>query len=286
MTARSEARRLRLTTLGRPIDLRAPTNLAILVLSLLAGLAGIGLDLSRGAAWDSALLEGLRWGGACFLSWALARETDPDRWASAFFAAVGGLAGAVLLGPPSFLFLLWFLIALRYINRSTGVAPGILDFGALYGIKLWLGFSAHWTIPLLTFPTVFFGDIQRFPRSLRVALPLALPTAAVILGLTRGWHFAIPEWGLGELLGLLAIVAALVPVLADYRTVRSVGDRTGEPLKPHRVRWAVGWSAAAALILTLGGTASVQELAPIWAALAASSIGWMIEKLVARRPAP
>jgi len=223
------------------------------------------------------VLAGLQWAGACFLTWALTRETDPDRWLSAFFAAAGSLAGTILLGPPSYLFLLWFLIALRYINRSPGVPPGVLDFVALYGIKLWLGYSAHWTIPLLTFPTMFFAGIARFPRWLRVALPLALPTAAVILGFTRGWHFALPHWELWEIVGMLALAASMIPVIVNYRTVRSVGDRTSEPLKPHRIQWALGWAVVAALILTLSGSASFQELALIWAAFAGTSIGWLIE---------
>jgi len=271
--------RPRLSTIGRPIVPSVPTNRAILLLSLSALIAGFVTWLARGEALGIALLGGLQWGGACFLAWALGREADPDRGASAFFAAGGALAGAILLGPPSFLFLLWFLLALRTINRSTGLPPGVLDFAALYGIKLWLGYSAHWTIPLLTFPTMFFAGIGRFPRWVRVALPLALPTAAVILGFTRGWHFEVPTWGIWEIAGLLAIAASTIPVVFGYRRVRSVGDRTGEPLVPHRVRWAIAWAVAAALVLTLIGSASIQELAPVWSALAGAFIGWAIGRV-------
>ena len=85
---------------------------------------------------------------------------------------------------------------------------------------------------MLTFPTVFFGDVRRFPRALRVGLPLALPLAAVAIGFTRGWHFEVPEWGWGEIAALAAIGVSIVPAIASYRRVRSVGDRSGEPLKP------------------------------------------------------
>jgi len=275
----SESRRLKLSTIGRPIDLSFPTNRAILFLSLLALIAGVILGLTRGDPWAASLLNGLQWAGSAFLAWAIARETDPDRWHSAFFAAAGALVSVILLGPPSFLFLFWFLIALRYINRSTGEPPGALDFVALYGVKLWLGYSAHWTIPLLTFPTMFFAGIERFPRWLRVGLPLALPAAAVILGFTRGWHFAVPAWGLWELLGLLVIALAIIPVIVSYRVVRSVGDRTGAPLSPHRIQWALGWAVAAALILTLSGTASLQDLIPLWAAFAGTALGWAAERI-------
>jgi len=177
---------------------------------------------------------------------------------------------------------LWFLLAMRYINRSTGSPPGVLDFVALYGIKLWLGFTAHWTIPLLTFPTVFFADIQRFPKAVRIGLPFALPTAAILLGFTRGWHFETPQWGWLEILGLTAIVLALVPVIASYRHVRSVDDRAGMPLRSHRVQWALGWVVVAVMILTLTGAATIQELGPVWAALAGTILGRTIETLFKR----
>ena len=276
---RSAAARLRVTTIGRPVDLRVSTNRAVVLLSSTVLLAGLAVSLVRGEAFGPALISGLTWAGSAFLAWVLARETDPDRWYSAFFAAAGGLASAVLLGPPSFPFLFWFVIGLRYIDRSTGVAPGVLDFATLYGIKLWLGFTAHWTVPLLTFPTVFFADLQRLPRGLQIALPLALPVAAAILGAVRGWHFLVPDWGWVEI-GVLSAVALLaVPVIVSYRSVKSVGDRTGEPLKPHRVQWAIGWTVVAAVILSFSGTSTIQDLGPLWAAFAGTSLGWAYERL-------
>jgi len=275
-----EAGRLRLTTIGRPIVLRVPTNRAILVLSLLALVAGLVTRLLQGETVGASLIGGLQWAGSVFLAWALARETDPDRWYSAFIAAAGALAGVVLLGPPSFLLLFWFVIGLRYINRTTGTAPGLLDFVALYGIALWLGVTAHWTIPLFTLPTVLFADIQRFPKPLRIALPLALPAAAAIMGAGQGWHFLVSDWGWLEI-GVLSAVALLaVPVIVSYRSVKSVGDRTGEPLRPHRVQWGLGWGVAAAVILSFSGTSAIQDLGPLWAAFAGTSLGWASERLV------
>lgn len=275
----SAAKRLELSTIGRPIDWSTRTNRAIAYLSLLALIAGLVAALFQRTPVGQSVLQGLRWGAATFLAWALGRECDPDHPISAFFASAGALVSAITLGSPNFLFAFWFLLAMRYINRSTGLPPGILDFGALYGIKFLLGFSAHWTIPLLTFPTVFFGDIQRFPRWARYVLPLIMPAAAVILGFTRGWSFAIPQWGWLEIAGLVGITLLMIPVLASYRVVLSVGDRSEQPLKPHRVQWAIGWISLAALILTLTGTASIQELAPIWAALAGTFLGWLIQSI-------
>ena len=75
------------------------------------------------------------------------------------------------------------------------------------------------------------------------------------------------------------IAVATIPVIASYRSVRSVGDRNGQALKPHRVQWALGWGVVAAMILTLTGTATIQDLVPVWTALAGTVIGWIIEKI-------
>jgi hypothetical protein len=274
-----EADRIRASTIGRSIDLRVPTNRAIALLALGVLVAGSAVGLVHRETWATSLLDGLGWAGSVFLAWALARETDPDRWYSAFLATAGGLASVVLLGPPSFLFLLWFVVGMRYINRTPGAAPGALDVGVLFGVTLWLRFTSHWAILLLALPPVFFADIRRFPKGLRVGLPLTLPGAAAIRGFTHGWHLAIPEWELWELLGLPAIALAMIPVLVSYGVVRSVGDRTGAPLTPHRVRWAIGWAVAAALILTFTGTTTIQDLAPLWSAFTGTSIGWAVERL-------
>ena len=151
----------------------------------------------------------------------------------------------------------------------------MIDLVALYGIALWLGFSTHWMIPVLTFPTTYFADLQRLPRPARIGLPLAVACATVILGFARGWHIAIPDWGWPEIGGIGVLAMAVVPVIVGYRCVLSIGDRDGQPLKPHRVQWALGWIVSATMILTLTGAATIQTLAPVWSALEGTVIGWI-----------
>ena len=265
-----------LTTIGRPLDLRTSSNLAIVVI-FFAALVGATVAFGLlGASWSIAARKGLSLAGAVFFAWAVARETDPDRPTSAFLAACGACAGAALLGGPHFLLLFWFLLALRTINRSTGVPPGALDWVGLYGIKLWLGYSAHWAIPMLSSPTLLFAGLQRLPKGLRIALPLALPAATIGYGFAHRWRFELPQWPGVEAIVLAAVALATIPVIVSYRKVRSVGDRTGAPLVPHRVQWGLGWAVVAAAILTLSGTATLADLAPIWSALAGTSLGWAI----------
>ena len=271
-----------LTTIGRRIDLRDRTNAGIAALSLCVVAAGALLHLGRGSGMGSSLMTGLAWGGSAFLSWAVARETDPDRWLSAFFAAGGALAGVILLGNPHFLLLLWILLALRYVNRTTGLAPGVLDWIGMCGILLWLGFSTHWTIPLLAFLTVFFAGLRRLPSALRIGLPLLLLAATVTYGLLQAWHFTIPALNNAEILVIAGVPLAVLPVIVSYRRTSSVGDQTGTPLTAYRLQWAIAWAVVAALVLTLSGTAKVADIAPLWSALAGSALGWALNA-VSRR---
>ena len=112
------------TTLGRPVDPRYPTNLAVVVLSPVVVVAGTIYRLVSGYA----LLEGVLWGIgaglAVFLAWALGRELDPDHDLSAFVGAGLTVFGLLLTGLPSLLVLFWLLLALRVVNRSTGLPAG------------------------------------------------------------------------------------------------------------------------------------------------------------------
>ena len=187
----SSTQRNPLSTIGRPVDLSYSTNRAIALIALGLLIAGVSVDLVQGTSWGQAFLQGLSWAGTAFLAWALGRETDPDRGYSAFFAAAGALAGTILLGTPSFLLLFWFLLVMRFINRSTGLAPAVLDLIGLMGLTLWLGWSIHWTIPLLAIPAMLAANLQRFPKAARIGLLTAPPAAIFVLGFVQNWNGSV-----------------------------------------------------------------------------------------------
>ena len=83
-----------LTTVWRSLDRKTPTNRAILIIFILTLAAGAAAMASQGMPWNEGAVYGLALAGAIFFGWAITRETDPDRWYSAFFAAAGaGVAG-------------------------------------------------------------------------------------------------------------------------------------------------------------------------------------------------
>ena len=280
-TTPPEAKRLPLTTVGRPIDLRYPTNLAISLLTLATFAAGIWTMMMRGDSFVASVPNSLAWTGIVFLSWALAREVDPDRWYSAFFAAAGGFIAASMFSPPPLLIIFWMLISLRFINRSTGQPPGLLDVAAFCTASVWLGWTTHWMIPLLALPSLLLAGKRLRPALAQTLIAVAVAASGIALGMMRNWTL-MPLDPAESLLGARVIAAITVGctlVIHSYRHVRSQADRTDENLETYRVQWALTWAVSTGIVLTFGTEMSIQELSPLWAALAGTAIGWSFETL-------
>ena len=277
----SESTRFPLTTVGRPIDLRYPPNLAIVLLTLATFAAGIWTMMMRGDSFVASAPNSLAWAGVVFFSWALARELDPDRWYSAFFAAAGGFVAASMFSPPPLLTIFWLLIALRFINRSTGRPPGLLDVIGFCAVSVWLGWTIHWMFPLLALPALLLAGKRLRPAMAQVLVAVAVAASGIALGILRDWMLTPldPVEGFLEIRVVVAVTLASMIVIHSCRNVRSRADRTGEPLEPQRVQWVLTWAISAGIVLTFGTNMSVQELSPLWAALAGTALGWSFERL-------
>ena len=279
-----EQRKIPLTTVGRPLDWKVMTNRVITTLFFGVLVVGSIALTTQDVPLNAAAFEALSLAGALFFGWMLGREIDPDRWYSAFIAAAFAGANAFFVGAPHFLLLFWIAIGLRFVNRTSGEGPGILDFIAYFGIIFWLGHSTHWAVPLLALPTLPFAGLERFPRWSRIALPAALAAAGVVFGFTQAWQlvFISPAERSGLLIIICLVAAASLPVIWSYNSVRSVGDRGGKPLEPHRVQWGITWAVGIGMILTLIAGMTIVEMAPLWAAIVASFIGWLIGSTLSR----
>ncbi|MCK5827916.1 hypothetical protein KAH43_05255 [Candidatus Bipolaricaulota bacterium] len=272
---------IRWSTVGRSIDLRYPPNLAIALLTLATFAAGIWTMMMRGDSFVASAPHSLAWAGIVFLSWALAREVDPDRWYSAFFAAAGGFIAASIFSPPPLLMIFWVLIALRFINRSTGHPPGLLDIAAFCAVSVWLGWTTHWLIPLLALPALLLAGKRLRPALAQTLVTVAVAASGIALGMMRDWTLTPldPAEGLLGARAIAVITLGCTLVIHSYRNVRSRADRTDELLQPHRVQWALTWAVSAGIVLTFGTEMSIQELSPLWAALAGIAFGWSFERL-------
>jgi hypothetical protein len=133
-----------LTTVGRLIDLRYPTNRAIAIVSFLITPGTALLQRPSGVTWVQNALWGAQAGLSVFLAWVLCRELDPDHDLSAFVAVGLALGGLFLWRLPRLAVLLWLILVLRVINRTSGLTAGILDSLTTLGLGIWLSFGGNW----------------------------------------------------------------------------------------------------------------------------------------------
>ncbi|WP_462320983.1 hypothetical protein [Halochromatium sp.] len=269
--------------IARPLELDDPTNRWIGMLTLgvlVAGALGrvlLGQGLLTATVWSA--LAGLSF----FLAWALARELDPDAELAAFVAAgftLPALAAAEIgwLPLPDLAALFLVLLAVRVLNRSTGVAATLPDTLGLLALGLWLGYQSS-PVYLAAAVAALLIDGLLGPANRR---RLILTGAAAALG---GLLIAVgePHSDLGgspalasmlapaPLLAALILSALFAITIRAAGQVQSVGDDTGEPLSPRRVRAGQLLALLSAIGVTLGhGDAGLIALLPLWAAMAAS----------------
>lgn len=258
--------------LGRPLDPSYPSNLFIIVATVLS-LIGFGLASYLDAV---GLLESL-WAGiraalAVFLTWALTRELDPDHPASAVLAAIGQIPVIFFYESPGLLLSWWALFIFRVLNRSTGIKAKVPDTILVLGLSLWLGFYLSWLVPAVSF-LVFLGD-GLIEKPNRLHLTAAAFAAGELLYL---WTFRItPEPVLLSLpyyVGLIAVSLAFSYVVLSSKEIASLGDITDEKLSGLRVQLAQIIALLFAVTFSLWyGSSGVLVINPVWLAIAASPL--------------
>jgi len=268
-----------LSGLARPLELDYPTNRWIGALALAVLAFGW---LFRGLVSGAWLASGA-WAGlaalAVFLAWALCRELDPDRERVAFLAAALALIGLAVTGLPDIAGLFALLLAVRVLNRTTGIPATPLDALLLFALAFWLAFEGAWLYLLLAVAALVLDGLLA-PRSLlRVGTGLA---AGVLVGgalAAVGAEAQAPEpQGLAILLAvvLAAVFAIAIRAVAGNETK---ADVTGERLSPARVRAGqlLALAAGFGLVLWRGGDGLAEQM-PLWAAMAAAGIGRLADR--------
>lgn len=265
---------------ARPLDLSYRTNRAIVLLALGVLLIVAAASALAGTGTVETLTRSVGAALAVFLSWALCREVDPDHDHSALLAAAMMILVLPALPVSDILALLWVLLVIRVVNRTTGRAAATTDLVLLLALTLWplsRGFLQAGPIAAAAF--VLDGRLHgRAPHRLPFAAA-ALGAAAAALIVTPV-HLSAPSpaaW-----MGIVLATALFVPVIAASKTIHTTGDSGGLPLDPGRVM-AGQVLALATVISTAAGDA--QTFAPLWAAVLAAGLWHVALEVWGRRPA-
>lgn len=269
-----------ITSIGRSLDPDYPTNRAIVIVTILVTVGGALYQRLSAGGWVESLLWGVNAGLSVFLAWVVCRELDPDHPVGAFVAAALALVAVLIWDLPELGVILWLVIVMRVVNRTTGLPAGVLDALGLVGLGGWLSLQAGWGYGAVTALALLLDGLlpDRARRQLVFALLAVLVTVAVaVVGDAPVWPSALSLTG-----GLIALGLSLlfVPVILASRSLESVCDQTEEPVKPVRVQAAQALALLAGVgAAFLGGVGAMADLSPLWAAILAGSITWLYNTL-------
>jgi len=264
------------TSIGRPLDPAYPTNKAVIVLMPLAAVLGAAVGWYRHANLLLALQEAALFALILFLSWALARELDPDDNAAAFISLGCGMLAAFALSNPGVLIVFATLGLVRIVNRSTGLAARKADSAALMILSI---------VVIYLTESPLFGAVAALAfildGSLKDPLRHQWVFGLVCLGATIVYmvdHNVSPGQirapdTLFEWLSLLFLLIFALNILLT-RKVHARGDVNHRPLDVNRVRGGM----AIGLLAALQGISAPLNTVVIVAVIAGICIGMAFRK--------
>lgn len=265
---------MRLSSLWRSLSPRNPQHLAMALTASAAAGVRLAVDLSAGDAPAAAVAAAINAAVTVFLGWAVARELDPDRPASALWAAAVTAGLLLVVGSAPAGAMVALLFALRVASRSTGAAPTVLDLLFLLLLAGAVAATPRGWIGGLAVAVALAWDSalpQPAPARNRVAA-LAAAAATVAVAVAAG------TLEVGPVRPEAASWAAFALGLAGFLLARSYEpaarqDRGGSAVSGPRMKAArrLGMATGLAAALMFGG-AAVPLLAGLWAALAAIGI--------------
>ncbi len=227
----------RWSSLLRAYDLRLGYNRVIVLLSALGAVVALVAGIIAGLPMSDVLLRAFAGGVTAFGAAGLAKELDPDHPGS----AVAGAAMAIPLAwwvarPESLLPLLWLILILRFVSRSTGLPPKLTDALGLILLAGWLSWARTPLFGILT-GVVLVLDVL-LPHGRRVfgwlGAPVALATGLYwALNAARYPSAQAETW---LVVALLALTIAIIGVILTCYVILTPGDATGRPLEPVRVQ--------------------------------------------------
>ena len=271
----SEHRVYRVTSIGRPVEPKYPTNKAILVLmpvaALIAGVVtlmqGVGLG---GSVWGA--LEALLIVFAC---WALGRELAPDDNPAAFVGTALAFVSLWWWPSPSLLLLFTALALARVVNRSTGLTARVGDSVIVTALVIWTMVSLQNPLAGVVAALALMLDARLAdPNRRQWLFAIVCLTAVVIqVWLIGGANLEVMfQPGLQYVLTAVTLLAFLVLSLS-LRSVSSVGDIGGRALNPARVRGGMLVVWLLSLQTGLQGPGAIEREMPLVAVMAGVMLG-------------
>ena len=268
--------------IGRMIDPRYPTNLAIIVWCAIVGAVMLGFRLVSGADIIQAGIASVLAGVTVFVTWAFAREIDPQEQLSAF-VAVGLMSIALFVVDVGFNLLVMFYLMsmLRILNRTVGLPATLPDSVLLLLFTGFVGLTGNWIYAMMG-ATVFLLDSLLPDRDRKHLLFAGLATVIMIVAFVTQNNLLNPMLPtIDFIVGILIVTLIFIPVIWNTKQLKVTADATKEPLVSIRVQ------AAQVIAILFGyhvalwqGNQGILEFLPLWLTIAGVALFPLIKPIL------
>jgi hypothetical protein len=230
----------KLTSIGRPVEPRYPTNKAVIFLLPLAAI--LAVLFSYFVSGSHAVAEVARFALlamlTAFAGWALARELAPDDNPAAFISMAVVFLVYLLTSGGSILLLFLALALTRILNRSTGLNPRISDSVVVTLLAGWTAYTLETPYIMIIAAAAFLLDTL-LPGAEKRQWPFVLVSTAIAayVATIHGYAFTLPAIPSDpvDLMAPLVLLAFILSVFS-VKAVNSPGDIDGKPLSAVRVK--------------------------------------------------
>ncbi|NPE27267.1 hypothetical protein HNV12_04665 [Methanococcoides sp. SA1] len=224
-----------ITTIGRKLDMGYPNNRRIIHLATLVTISAIMFDFITNKDISASFVYGIKAGISTFLLWAISRELDPDHETAAFIPVIFTLTHVIIFGLHPIFPLIWFLLLLRLVNRSTGAKAGIIDSLAILSIGVFLTYQLSWVFGMITAFGFFLDGKLSSPYRIHL-IPAVILLLFSGLALIHESTDVVMDISLLKIVAFTLMILLALPLFTNKAPIISIGDRTGERLDEQRIK--------------------------------------------------
>ena len=260
--------------IGRPLNFKYPTNRAIIYIVLSSLILGILAKLVADESFKASIVWALRFSAVLFLTWAIAREFDPDSNTSAFISIIFILIAILLFKLPALLPLFWLLLITRILNRITGITPKPLDLTGVIILAIFISWQELWVFGLLTSLVLFVNSWMDDEKKKGTLLFIIVITPILVLLFIPGDEYLIKtELPTEIIIAVAAFTTLIIPVIYTTNSLNTLTDITNVPISVSRLRAARLTALVTVIIVVImQGDNGFYNLLPIWMVILAVSI--------------
>lgn len=270
-----------ITSLGRVVDPRYPTNLTILLISILVGSVLFGFSVYTGEDFLASISAAFTLGVSVFLTWAISREIDPEHELAAFAGLLAVIPGYLFLGDPNLVKTLTMLLLLRLLNRTTGLKPKLLDSFTILAFGTLLVLRGNWIFGFFCAAALFLDS--RLPDAGHQNLFFSgVMTVITLIGVII---FNPPqpqfEFITAQVVFIAGSILLFIPLILQTRKIQVVCDFQPDMLNPIRVQVGQLFAITTAVITWLmAGLVGITSLLPLWGSLLGLSLAYLTSQLI------